>query len=168
LGTVSVELKKKADGTAILTFVRADGSRTSSPIGAALGFGPVHDLAHYAVESVLGIARGFIGLCGEGWAIEDFDKGAAKSIPPEAGIAEVVAGEISRMEITGQWLSLEDFHWTVAASGFTMTADDFDAIRRLLAALRAQWSSVAPGGTMTLQFEPGRIIHTRNDGTTGE
>jgi hypothetical protein len=152
---VTLELKKRTDGAAILTFVRADGSRTSSPIGTAQGFGPVHDLSHYAVESTLGIARGFIGLCGEGWNVEDFGKNAAATIPTEAAVAEAVAGEMSRMEITGQWSSLEDFNWTIAESGFAISAARYDEIRRLLTRLRAEWNALVPGATMSLRFEPG-------------
>jgi hypothetical protein len=162
---VTLEFKKKSDGTAILTFVRADGSRTSSPIGLAPGFGPIHDLAHYTVESVLGIARGFIGLCGEGWTIQDFDEDAAKNIPPEAAISEVVSGEISRMEMASQWLSLDDFNWTIAASEFTMTGEHYDAIRRALPQLRAQWNALAPSSTMSLRFEPGRAVTVSDEGT---
>jgi hypothetical protein len=155
---LTLEIKKKGDGAAVLTIVRADGSRTSSPIGAAHGFGPVHDLSHYVVESVLGIARGFIGLCGEGWKVTDFDKDAVKRMPAEAGVAEALAGEVSRMEITAQWLPLEDFNWVVAASGFSMSGEHYDAIRRALARLRADWTRLAPGATMSLRFEPGRAV----------
>jgi hypothetical protein len=164
MAPVTLELKKRTDGSAILTFVRADGSRTSSPIGAAQGFGPVHDLSHYAVESVLGIARGFIGLCGEGWRVGDFDKNAAASIPPEAAVAEAVAGEISRMEITGQWSSLEDFNWTIASSGFAMSAPRYDEIRRSLTRLRTEWNALAPGATMSLRFEPGLAAPLTTEG----
>lgn len=154
MSNVTLELKKRNDGAAILTFVRDDGSRTSSPIGAADGFGPVHDLSHYAVESVLGIARGFIGLCGEGWNVGDFEKNAAATIPPEAAVAEVLAGEISRMAITEQWSSLDDFNWTIAASGFTLSAPHYDEIHRSLTRLRAAWNAQAPGTTLSLRFEP--------------
>ncbi|HEV8410950.1 MAG TPA: hypothetical protein VGQ30_10595 [Gemmatimonadaceae bacterium] len=161
---VTLEFKKKSDGAAILTFVRADGSRTSSPIGDARGFGPVHDLAHYVVESVLGITHGFIGLCAEGWTIQDFEKDAKANIPPEAGVAEVVAGEVSRMEIVSQWLTVDDFNWTVAASGFKMSEPDFDAIHRALVRLRADWNALAPGATMPLRFVPGRKVTVDDEG----
>jgi hypothetical protein len=161
---VTIELKKKSDGATILTFVRADGSRTSSPIGDARGFGPVHDLSHYAVESVLGLARGFIGLCAEGWTVQDFEKDAKASIPAEAGVAEVVAAEVSRMEMVSQWLSLDDFNWTVAASGFKMNALDYGAIRRAITRLRADWNALAPGATMSLRFEPGRTVTVNDEG----
>jgi hypothetical protein len=161
---VTLEFKKKSDGAAILTFVRADGSRTTSPIGDALGFGPVHDLSHYIVESVLGISRGFIGLCAEGWTVQDFEKDAKANIPPEAGVAEAVAGEISRMEMAEQWLSLDDFNWTIAASGFKMNALDYSAIRRALARLRKDWTELAPGATMALRFEPGRRVYVNTEG----
>jgi hypothetical protein len=162
---VTLEIKKKSDGAAVLTFVRADGSRTSSPIGAAGGFGPVHDLSHYVVESVLGIGRGFIGLCAEGWSVQDFDKNAAKNIPPEAAISEAVSGEISRMEAMSQWSTCEDFNWTIGGTGATITVEQYDAIRRALASLRARWNGLEPGATMSLRFEPGRAVKVNDEGT---
>ncbi len=161
---VTLELKKKSDGATILTFVRADGSRTSSPIGDARGFGPVHDLSHYAVESVLGMSRGFIGLCAEGWTVEDFEKDAKANIPLEAGVAEVVAGAISRMEITSQWLSLDEFNWSMAEAAFKIDAVRYDAIRRAIVRLRADWNALAPGATMSLRFEPGRTVNVNDEG----
>ncbi len=161
---VTLEIKKRTDGAAILTFVRADGSRTSSPIGSAAGFGPVHDLSHYVVESVLGIARGFIGLCAEGWTVQDFDKNAARRIPPEAGVAEAVAGQISSMEITAQWLSLEEFNSVIGVTGSALSAMQYDHIHRALVRLRAQWNALAPGATMSLRFEPGRAVAVDEEG----
>ena len=161
---VTLEFKKKSDGAAILTFVRADGSRASSPIGDARGFGPVHDLSHYVVESVLGIARGFIGLCAEGWTIGDFEHDAKANIPAEAGVAEVVAGEVSRMEITSQWLSLDDVNWTMAASGFKIDQTRYDAMHRAIVRLRADWNALAPGATMSLRFVPGRCVTVNDEG----
>jgi hypothetical protein len=161
---VTLEIKKRTDGSAILTFVRADGSRTSSPIGSATGFGPVHDLSHYVVESVLGMARGFIGLCAEGWTVQDFDKNAARRIPPEAGVAEAVAGQISSMEITAQWLSFDEFNCVTGVTGTTMTEAHYDMIHRALVRLRAQWNALAPGATMSLRFEPGRAVVVDEEG----
>jgi hypothetical protein len=181
---LTLEFKKKPDGPTVLTFVRADGSRTSSPIGPHDGYGPVHDLTHFAVESLFGFSRAFLGLCADGWTIQDFEKDAVKRMPPEAAIAEFLAGAISAMEMMGRYDSLEDFNWSIAqaAAGWTagdrtrawgemgalierwrageapieVTADQYDAMRRALRRLRAEWNEVPFGGTMRLAFEPGR------------
>ena len=85
---------------------------------------PAHDLTHYAVESILGFSRGFIGLCAEGWDIGDFEKDAPKNLPPEAGLAEVIAGELSRMEMTGQWGTVEECNWAIAEAARGWKAKD--------------------------------------------
>src|SRR5438309_11160893 len=63
-----IRIKKKSDGSAALSCLRADGSVTwQRQTGQQGRFFPLHDLTHYAVETVLGYARGFYGLVGEGW-----------------------------------------------------------------------------------------------------
>jgi hypothetical protein len=182
---LTLEFKKKRDAPTVLTFVRADGSRTSSSIGPHDGYGPVHDLTHYVVESVFGFARAFLGLCAEGWTIQDFDKDALKKMPPEAAVAEFFAGRISAMEMMDRYDSVEDVNWTIAqaSAGWSagdrtkawgemgafierwrtgetpveITAEQYDAVRRALRRLRAEWNDVGFGGTMRLVFEPGRV-----------
>jgi hypothetical protein len=51
-------------------------------------FFPLHDLTHYAVETVLGFRRGFYGLVANGW---DFADSARRELPDDAGSAELVA-----------------------------------------------------------------------------
>lgn len=45
---LSFHLKKRADAKAPLILIREDGTHTAGTIGVADGYGPVHDLAHYA------------------------------------------------------------------------------------------------------------------------
>ncbi|HVT40584.1 MAG TPA: hypothetical protein VHE78_16190 [Gemmatimonadaceae bacterium] len=183
--SLTLEFKKKLDAPTVLTFVRGDGSRTSSAIGPHEGYGPVHDLTHYVVESVFGFARAFLGLCAEGWTIQDFDKDALERMPPEAAVAEVLAGRVSAMEMMDRYDSLEEVNWTItqASAGWKagdrtkawgemgafierwrggeapveMTAEQYDAVRRALRRLRAEWNEIPFGGTMRLVFEPGRV-----------
>ena len=50
-----IHIKKKTDGSAALSCRRADGSVTWQRQNGQLGrFFPLHDLTHYAVETVLG------------------------------------------------------------------------------------------------------------------
>ena len=47
---LTFELKKRADARAQLVLIREDGSHTLGTIGPSDGFGPVHDLTHFAIE----------------------------------------------------------------------------------------------------------------------
>jgi hypothetical protein len=164
--TLTVRIKKRPDASAMLTLVRADGSSTSGAIGPPGGYGPVHDLAHYVVERTLGLTQGFLGLVASGWEIRDFEvKGAAKTLPAEAILAEVAAGEMSRQAMMWQWSSAEDYAWAVEATvhrsqpGYTLPAithDTFEGMRSELLGLRQRWNELAPGGTLELSFTPGR------------
>ena len=78
-----LRFKKKSDGTAVITALRADGSSTHHSIGKSDAYGPIHDFSHYVVESYFGFPRGFYGLLAEGWNIEDFESGARGAIPAE-------------------------------------------------------------------------------------
>ena len=80
---MKVELTKRADGGSSLRCVRADGSVTwQSHHGRQALFFPVHDLTHFAVESVLAGKTGFYGLVAVGWDIEDTTgKGKRGAIP---------------------------------------------------------------------------------------
>jgi hypothetical protein len=182
--SLTLEFKKKLDAPSVLTFVRADGSRTSSAIGPHDGYGPVHDLTHYVVESVFGFARAFLGLCAEGWTIQDFERDAVKKMPPEAAVAEFLAGAISAMEMMDRYDSVEDVNWSIAQASagwkagdrtkawgemgafierwrageapVEITAEQYDAVRHALRRLRTEWNDVPFAGTMRLVFEPGR------------
>src|SRR4051812_23573535 len=101
--TLTFQLKKRADARAQLVLIRDDGTTTRARVGPAEGYGPVHDLTHYAIEQTLGLSEGFLGLVASGWEISDFEvKGTARILPPEAVVAEVAAGELSRQIVTTQ------------------------------------------------------------------
>jgi hypothetical protein len=179
-----LRFKKKADADCVLTFIRADGSHASQPIGPHSGFGPVHDLSHYAVESILGLAQGFLGLCADGWGFGDFEvKGSTKRLPVDAIVAEVTAGALSSFEMMGATPSLEEFNWAVAEAACgrkggnrmadavagqaierwragvdlpAVTAAQYDAMHRALHVLWERWIEVPVGGTLELTFHPGR------------
>src|SRR5688572_25655537 len=89
-----IQIKKKNDGSAALTCRRADGSVTWQRQDGQQGhFFPLHDLTHYAVETVLGYTRGFFGLVADGWDLADFDKPWPRGrLPTEALLAEFVVG----------------------------------------------------------------------------
>ena len=100
---LSIRIKKKNDGSAALSCTRADGSTTWQRQDGQLGlFFPLHDLTHYAVETVLGFKRAFYGLLAEGWDITSFNEpGISKRLPEDAGLAEVLVGFFDVERATG-------------------------------------------------------------------
>jgi hypothetical protein len=160
--SLQFHLKKRADATAQLILRRDDGTHTLGAIGPADGYGPVHDLTHYAIEQTLGLSEGFLGLIAAGWEIADFEvKGTARRLPAEAIFAEVAAGELSRQLVMRQVSSLEDFCWALdmvlpsIADGFQrpeITSAQFNAIHAAIDAEWRRWKQLEIGGTLELTF----------------
>ncbi len=61
---------KRGNPSSILTVKRADGTSTWTRLYPGL---EIHDLAHYAVESVLGLEFAFYGILAQGYDIDDFE-----------------------------------------------------------------------------------------------
>ena len=92
-----VQITKKADGSGVLRCVRADGSVTwQKQTDRHAAYFALHDLTHFAVETSLGLRRGFFGLIAEGWDIEDTTgKGTRGPLPPEASQPPAACGSWS-------------------------------------------------------------------------
>ena len=162
-----IRFKKRPDAPASLALVRRDGSVTTGSIGAAAGYGPIHDLAHYVVEQTMGFGDAFLGLCADGWSLADFDRNASATIPDAAIWAECLAGELSREVMAGQPLGADDFNATVRASvartprpgGVAVpplvSEAELEVLQSHVAALWEQWKSLPMGGTLECPFYPG-------------
>jgi len=161
---LSIRIKKKADGSAALSCTRQDGSTTWQRQDGQLGrFFPLHDLTHYAVETVLGFKRAFYGLLADGWDITRFAApGMSKHLPEEAGLAEVLVGFFDVERATGTRATAADFNWKIGTyydehgtptPTFRMTDDQLDRIRAVRAELFARWHDVQPGDALELSFD---------------
>ncbi|HJU69033.1 MAG TPA: hypothetical protein VJ650_12415 [Gemmatimonadaceae bacterium] len=155
-------LTKRADGGAILKCVRDDGSVTwQRHDGRQAAFFPLHDLTHFAIESVLGIRSAFYGLIADGWDIEDTTgKGSRGPLPPEALAVELMVGAFD-LERAGSafWSATElDEHCRgpVRADGQRLprpiAEDDLARIRVQIAELLGRWAALPVGGTLELTF----------------
>lgn len=159
---LTFHLKKRADAKAQLILIRQNGTHTAGTIGSADGYGPVHDLTHFAIEQALGLCEGFLGLVAGGWEIADFEvKGTAARLPHEAVFAEVAAGELSRQLVTGQVTSREDFLWAVdmtlqqhpgTYSRPPITEEQFTAIHDRIATEWKRWRELPANATLELIF----------------
>ncbi len=88
-----IRLKKVQSGV-VLSCIRDNASVAVQRTGHE-GFFALHDLMHYAIETVLGIRVGFFGLMASGWEFENFtrrDDPRYRPIPPEAIVAENLVG----------------------------------------------------------------------------
>ncbi|HMB92492.1 MAG TPA: hypothetical protein VKP65_16685 [Rhodothermales bacterium] len=158
--SLTIRLTKKPDGTSVLVCTRPNGSATWQRHRGA--FFPLHDLTHYAVETVLRLRFGFYGLLAHGWHITDFGE---RAIPAEAQadatLAEAVVGLMDQERATGIVPDTKDFNEMLAAVyqelgvplDRSLTEDTLQTIRARFTDLAGRWKQVEPGGTLELPFE---------------
>jgi hypothetical protein len=159
-----IRIKKKTDGAAALSCIRPDGSTTWQRQEGQLGrFFPLHDLTHYAVETVLGFQRAFYGLVAEGWDLSSFGTVESRGkIPDEAGLAESVVGLFDLERMTGERRTAEEMNEQLqtvradrglAATSLRLTEEQIARIRELRAELFDRWKALPPGDALELLFQ---------------
>ncbi len=159
-----IQIKKKTDGSAALSCRRADGSVTWQRQDGQQGrFFPLHDLTHYAVETVLRHPRGFYGLVAEGWDLTDFGKPWLRGpLPVEALASELLVGFLDRERGAGvQWCA-DDFNASAAThyaerglgggAAPVVTDDDLNKVRDKRRELFSRWAALPAGEALELSF----------------
>lgn len=156
-----VQIKKGSDSRPTLACVRADGTRTWRKVHP---FFPLHDITHYAVESILGLRQAFFGLVASGWTLEAFEAPATRTaFPPEALFAEQVVGIFDLERGLGRLLTAAEFNEALVAAlgdrdGITaraLTDTEIMAVRTLRGTLQARWQALMPGETLEIAFPAG-------------
>ncbi len=160
-GDLRIEIVKRTDGGSVLRCTRADGSVTWQRLaGAQAGFFPMHDLTHYAVESVLGTTHSFFGLVAQGWDIED-TTGMGKRGPlgPEAFLVERLVGLMDIERATGSIWDAQTFASQIemaspdlAPLARRLTDAQLAAIKALRAELFMRWTGIPAGDALSLRF----------------
>jgi hypothetical protein len=155
---LNIQITKKKDGSVIFRCLRRDGTATwQRQEGSHAQFFPLHDLTHFAVETVLGHRRGFYGLVAEGWDLTDFGTPWPRGpLPADAEPTEFIVGMFDLERATGARVSAEDIASNVAAANLShpvLTQSDLDRIRVLRSELFERWSALEPGGTLELEFD---------------
>ena len=158
-----IRIKKKTDGGAALSCLRADGSVTWQRQEGKQGrFFPIHDLTHYAVETVLGHRRGFYGLVAEGWNLTDFGAPWPRGrLPADMDPSELIVGFLDTERAGGVEWSAEDFNQKAALyfaqhaipGACRMTDDDLGLVRARLRELLDRWRALPAGETLELPFD---------------
>jgi hypothetical protein len=161
---LTIRISKRPDGDAVLTCLRPDGSSTwHRQKGKHAAFFPYHDLAHYAVESTLGLARGFYGLVAEGWDFSDFGSPWPRGpMPADADPAEFLVGLVDIERTGGGDAPIEKVNEEgrrfcaqngIAKPWREITSDELKRMRTLTSELYARWRALAPGQAMELEFK---------------
>lgn len=158
-----IRIKKKSDGSAALSCTRADGSVTWQRQDGRQGlFFPLHDLTHFAVETVLGFAQGFYGLLADGWDMTDFGHPWPRGpVPRGAAVSELLVGFLDAERAAGQaWTAgeLNDkaglyFREHGIEHRLDLTEDSLARIRHLRQELFERWRALPAGDTLVLEFE---------------
>ncbi|HEY6223259.1 MAG TPA: hypothetical protein VIW26_05715 [Gemmatimonadales bacterium] len=148
-----IRLKKRTDGGAALSCVRSDGTVTWQRQDGAQGrFFPLHDLTHYAVETILDL-RGFYSLVAEGWDLTDFGRPWPRGeIPPEAHVVEQIVGFLDTERASGGAWSAADLN---LESSYAVRDADLRRVREARRDLFARWAALPAGHTLELRFAHG-------------
>jgi hypothetical protein len=157
-----IAIRKKTDGSTALSCRRGDGSVTWQRQEGGQGrFFPLHDLTHYAVETVLGHPRAFYGLVAEGWDLTDFGQPWPRGpLPAEALRSELIVGLLDQEPTAGVEWSAADFNNSAAtyyaqhgvSGACVLTDDELRRVRNRRRELFAEWAALPPGETLELRL----------------
>jgi hypothetical protein len=149
-----IEIAKRADGAGVLRCTRDDGSVTwQKQTDRHAAHFSLHDLTHFAVETVLGFRRGFFGLINEGWDISETEgKSARGPLPQDACEVEVIVGLFDGERAAGTVWPLEQMQQYAGSGATRLTEDGIANVRKRRAELFAQWAAVPTGGVLELRF----------------
>ncbi len=147
-----IRIKKKTDGSAALSCTRSDGTVTWQQQNGQQGrFFPLHDLTHYAVETMLHL-RGFFSLVAEGWDFGDFGKPRPRGpLPTEAHIVEQVVGFLDTERASGREWAAADLR---LAPPYARSEEELRQVRDARRDLFARWAALPTGDTLELLFVP--------------
>jgi len=169
---IVIRIKKGADGRTSLSCTRADGTTTWQRLeGGQARFFPRHDLTHFAVETVLGIRKGFYGLVAAGWDLSDFGSPWPRGrIPADANLSEIIVGFFDLERRMGDHGTADELNKQVAefcarnglAKQGELGEDDLARVRQRRAEVFALWDAVEAGNALELPFEPDTLETTPN------
>lgn len=142
---------------------RTDGSSTWERRQGE--FFVLHDLGHYAVETVLGLAGGFYGLVSSGWDISDFGSPWPRGPIPEEAAEEAMLAEwavslLDRERAQGDRLDGAAFSQALSSmaegSGHpeprSLSDQQLAAIRDRFQRTALEWRSLSAGEALSLVF----------------
>ncbi len=139
-----------------LTCIRDDGSVTWTYLHREFA---LQDLAHYVVETTLGLENAFLGLIAKGYDIPDFNQPKAErpfEIPEEAIDTEVIVGLLQTdllESLRGNADRCELLRDYGALLPVKISDAQLETMQQKLQILLQKWHDLQPGESMTLQFK---------------
>ena len=160
---MKIQFKKRKGKPSILNCIREDGSVTWAQIHPSF---EIHDLAHYAVETVLGFEKAFYGLLSDGFNIDDFELPQDKKpealvpvdLPPESLQTEhLVNLLLTDLQSIGEHMDLiPTLKEILTQEGLPypegLNADSLVEIQKSLKDLLAKWHRLDEGEILELPF----------------
>ena len=149
-----VQFTKRVDGNVVFLCMRRDGSVTWQRHQKQANFYPFHDLAHLAVETILGLRSGFYGLIADGWDIADTTgKGPRGKLPPGSVLVEHIVGllqirSLPASEFNAQLTAMIG----IDSNRPQFTDEQLACVRSRIEELQNQWASLPAGSTLELSF----------------
>lgn len=149
----------------VLTITRSDGTTTWSKLHRGL---ETHDLAHFAVESILQFNNAFYGLINKGFSVADFElpreirpfKVRPENIHENALITEHIVNllEVEFMNSGFNNNFLEDLSDILNKNSLSfpklLNSESLKQIRNSYHNLANQWLSLNENETLTMSFKP--------------
>lgn len=138
---------------------RKDGSTTWKHTGE---FFMLHDLCHYAVETILPLRNAFFGMLASGTDINDFDLPKEQRIfqlTDEALFAEQLVNMVIIDYTQGRMENLIEIFTSIYDTdngSFLMqnlTEEKLEKIRTIYSELLTQWEAIPLSGVLKLSFE---------------
>jgi hypothetical protein len=158
-----IQITKRTGGGAVLRCARSDGSVAwQKQDGKYAAFFALHDLTHFAVESVLGYHQGFFGLIAEGWEISDTTgKGSRGPLPPETLEVETLVGLLDQERGSSAFWTVEEFNDAAALQASStghpaprkLSVEDLAQVKAKRSQLFSRWFALPAGETLQLRFE---------------
>jgi hypothetical protein len=155
-----LQFQKNRDGSCGFAMLRSDGTNTRQRHKSS--FFAFHDLAHYAVETILGHRRGFYGLVAEGWNLEDFGSPWPRGkMPADMDPSELIVGFFDLERATGTLHTADELNESAQSYSrahgapppdWTLSTEQVGAIRTRIGELHARWRALPLGETLTLEF----------------
>lgn len=160
---MKIQFKKGKDKPSTLTCTRKDGSYTWAKI--PLGF-EAHDLAHYAVETILGLDNAFYGLLIQGFNIEGFelprDQRPKALIPANLPVESLQTEHLVNLLMTGQQRDEKEFDLINILKQIltkeelpypeNLTSETLILIQNRFGVLTEKWDTLEEGTTLDLTF----------------
>jgi len=155
-----VQFTKRTDGSVVLRCVRRDGSATWQRHEKHASFFSYHDLRHFAVETTLGLRKGFYGLIADGWDITDTTgKGARGKLSAASVFVEHIVGLFERERVGGalplsasELIAQIDAMIGIDPERPKFTDTELTAVRNRTEELHKQWAGIPVGSTLELTF----------------